>query len=274
MEDPTQSPKFLYALIGGLGLASLLILAACYNHLVTTGETWYSYEILGYFAGFLCLLTGAGGFVHYMLTNTGVPKNLRKIVVFILILLVMEAGPLILILDGRTDIWLNLYLLGFLFALSLSLLQYIDHKIPGYFASPDSLNLDPEDPTYISWWDRNTRPTGQISDWNVIYHISKPGFVNAAILFSFIVPGLGQTYNGQYLKGGIILCTSMLTAFFFGPMAFAVWLIGTIDAGLTAREIIAGKIPKPVNGVWVGAHMCTGGVALVSYLLCLSRYFM
>jgi len=51
-------------------------------------------------------------------------------------------------------------------------------------------------------------------------------------VFSLFVPGLGQFYNGDWLKGALILLTGWL---------ILPWVYGVIDAALTAQAIAQGE---------------------------------
>jgi hypothetical protein len=53
-----------------------------------------------------------------------------------------------------------------------------------------------------------------------------------ALLFGLLVPGLGQLYNGDYLKAVIIFLTGWL---------LLPWVYGLFDAVLVAQEIAEGK---------------------------------
>jgi TM2 domain-containing membrane protein YozV len=53
-----------------------------------------------------------------------------------------------------------------------------------------------------------------------------------AAVFSLFVPGLGQFYNGDWLKGVLILLTGWL---------ILPWVYGVIDAALTAQAIAQGE---------------------------------
>jgi len=60
----------------------------------------------------------------------------------------------------------------------------------------------------------------------------------SALLFSLFVPGLGQVYNGEWLKGVLIFLTGWL---------ILPWIVGIVDAMLVASAIAEGK--RPASGV-------------------------
>ena len=91
-----------------------------------------------------------------------------------------------------------------------------------------------------------------------IYAVSDKGYVQVAVLLSFIMPGLGQTYNGQYLKGGVLCIAGLALVWVVGLWALVIWLVGTIDAYLTARKVISGDLKKPTSGNAVFIHMPAG----------------
>jgi hypothetical protein len=276
MDDPTSSRKILYNFIRIAGIISLAFFAFSYYSYVKLeinaneygGGVELFFEYMGVLFATACIAVILIWIVMELFVNRTAPARFRKAALFLLILLGMEACPLYLVWDGHTDLWLELYLISFVFVLAANLLHYIDHRCPGVFGPPDAPGQEGTDPGYVSWWDRDTPITGdRVANWNIIYTVTGWGFVNGAVLFSFIVPGLGQTYNGQYLKGGIFLTATMLVAFFFGPPAIAIWLLGTAEAALTGWRIMKGKVKKPENGLWVGIHMCMGGCLLILLLM-------
>ena len=67
-----------------------------------------------------------------------------------------------------------------------------------------------------------------------------------ALIFSFVVPGLGQFYNGDFKKGLMILILTVVALFLLPETAcsssiplIAVWLWGVINA----YNVAAGKTP-------------------------------
>lgn len=60
-----------------------------------------------------------------------------------------------------------------------------------------------------------------------------------AVLMSFVIPGLGQIYNEDLTKGGVILIASILGFFFFGIGYLVLWLWSIADAYLRARHLHA-----------------------------------
>ena len=61
-----------------------------------------------------------------------------------------------------------------------------------------------------------------------------------AVLFSFVLPGLGQIYNNDLLKGLLFILASVVTLFFFGLGYVLLWMASIIDAYLRARAIHSG----------------------------------
>jgi TM2 domain-containing membrane protein YozV len=65
-----------------------------------------------------------------------------------------------------------------------------------------------------------------------------------AVVLSIIWPGLGQAYNGQYLKGISIFVLGLGAALVISTFLILIpVLIGSADAYLTSRKMNAGKIP-------------------------------
>ena len=71
-----------------------------------------------------------------------------------------------------------------------------------------------------------------------------------ATLLSAIIPGAGQIYNGEVLKGIILLIlafvSAVLMAILIGYLLyFPLWIYGMIDAVIVADKINKGKMAKP-----------------------------
>lgn len=58
-----------------------------------------------------------------------------------------------------------------------------------------------------------------------------------AVLFSLLIPGLGQIYNEDFTKGLIFILGSVVGIFFFGPGYLVLGLWAVIDAYVRARSI-------------------------------------
>lgn len=58
-----------------------------------------------------------------------------------------------------------------------------------------------------------------------------------AVLFSFVIPGLGQIYNEDLGKGALFIAGSLLAFFFFGLGYVILWLWAMIDAYVRARNL-------------------------------------
>jgi TM2 domain-containing membrane protein YozV len=113
-------------------------------------------------------------------------------------------------------------------------------------------------PGNVSWWNRETPIVSEEQMQAGIYMVCDKGYVQAAVLLSFIMPGLGQTYNGQYLKGGVLCIAGLALVWVVGLWALVIWLIGTADAYLTARKVVSGDLKKPTSGMAVFIHMPAG----------------
>ena len=71
--------------------------------------------------------------------------------------------------------------------------------------------------------------------------------VFAATILALLVPGAGQAYNGQPLKGVFLLGTSVLVL----P-----WLLSLVDARRVARRLVQGGGRYRKGGlVWVFFHL-------------------
>lgn len=67
-----------------------------------------------------------------------------------------------------------------------------------------------------------------------------PGF---SALLSSVFFGLGQAYNGQFLRGVLILVGTLFGGLSFAPAGAAIWLFGICDAYATARRMNGGTVP-------------------------------
>ncbi len=61
--------------------------------------------------------------------------------------------------------------------------------------------------------------------------------VAMAVLFSFLIPGLGQIYNEDFAKGMFFIVGSVAGFFFFGLGYLVLWLAAILDAYVRARMI-------------------------------------
>jgi TM2 domain-containing membrane protein YozV len=62
-----------------------------------------------------------------------------------------------------------------------------------------------------------------------------------AVLLSILVPGLGQIYNGQTVKGIVLLLLAVVGgSITCGIAYFPVWVIAVVDAALIADKINRG----------------------------------
>jgi len=87
-------------------------------------------------------------------------------------------------------------------------------------------------------------------------HDHSPGL---ALFLSFMVPGLGQCYNGQFGKGILILLTSWL---------FIPWIIGIVDAYAQAKKIREGGIAlKSRTGCMIAFVAGTLAMSLIILLM-------
>ena len=65
-----------------------------------------------------------------------------------------------------------------------------------------------------------------------------------AAVASFLCPGLGQTYNGSFGKGLLILIATLIgSMIFFKIPGIIIWLYGVYDAYSTAKKMNEGQLP-------------------------------
>ena len=89
--------------------------------------------------------------------------------------------------------------------------------------------------------------------------------VPVAALLSLLIPGLGQSYNGKFVRGfGFMIATAAGLVAFILP-GIVIWVYGIYDTYTTTREINEGRIPyAPVNGCIMLVHFLAG-LALVVF---------
>jgi len=63
-----------------------------------------------------------------------------------------------------------------------------------------------------------------------------------ALILSFIIPGLGQLYNRDYIKGIVLIILAILFGYLYANILFyliilyiIIWLYGMYDAYTTAK---------------------------------------
>ena len=68
---------------------------------------------------------------------------------------------------------------------------------------------------------------------------------NAALaaLYSFIIAGMGQVYNGHTLKGVAIFLGTLVGIVVFVIPGLLIWIFGVYDAYRSAKKMNAGTIP-------------------------------
>ena len=64
-----------------------------------------------------------------------------------------------------------------------------------------------------------------------------------AAVASFLCPGLGQTYNGSFGKGLLILIGTLIGSMIFTIPGIIIWLYGVYDAYSTAKKMNEGQLP-------------------------------
>jgi TM2 domain-containing membrane protein YozV len=131
---------------------------------------------------------------------------------------------------------------------------------------------DANDPNYVSFWHRETPMVSGKQLESGVYAVTDRGYVQAAVLFSFILPGLGQTYNGQYLKGTVLTVAGLLLVWVIGYWALIIWLVGAADAYVNARRVVAGTLKNPKKGMGIFLHLCLGAYFLLISVVLLTTF--
>ncbi|MFA5269096.1 MAG: hypothetical protein WC379_14100 [Methanoregula sp.] len=95
----------------------------------------------------------------------------------------------------------------------------------------------------------------------------------SASWYSLVIPGLGQNYNGHYLKAGAFLFITIVSVFTIGIFAGIIWLAGVAEAYIEAQRINIGEISfRPSNDMAFAIHMIVG-FFIVAMMIALLVYF-
>ena len=88
-----------------------------------------------------------------------------------------------------------------------------------------------------------------------------------ALLLSFVSPGLGQVYNGEFRKGLLILFGSAIGFFIFVIPGLIVYIYGLYDAYVTAKKMNTREIPyREINRVYVGFFLLFWLAIVVAFI--------
>jgi TM2 domain-containing membrane protein YozV len=69
-----------------------------------------------------------------------------------------------------------------------------------------------------------------------------------AVVLSLVIPGMGQFYNGDPIKGSMMLCVALVGSFLILPwLAMCVWSV------IDAYQVASGKAKK-WSGSWSGRN--------------------
>ena len=92
-----------------------------------------------------------------------------------------------------------------------------------------------------------------------------------AAVASFFIPGLGQTYNGSFGKGLLVLFGTIIGSMIFTIPGIIVWLYGVYDAYSTASKMNEGKIAfVPHSTMSLIGFVAIAIVILIIYVAVLS----
>jgi len=95
--------------------------------------------------------------------------------------------------------------------------------------------------------------------------------VGLAAVASFFIPGLGQTYNGSFGKGLLLLFGTIIGSMIFTIPGIIVWLYGMYDAYTTASRMNEGKIAfVPHSTMSLIGFVAIAIVILIIYVAVLS----
>jgi TM2 domain-containing membrane protein YozV len=99
-----------------------------------------------------------------------------------------------------------------------------------------------------------------------------------AALLSFIFAGSGQVYNGELVKGILILAGTIIGAFVFLIPGIIVWLFGIFDAYTTSEKMNKGEIPlKEATGesiiAYILAFVAIIIIAIILFIFVIALFF-
>lgn len=80
-----------------------------------------------------------------------------------------------------------------------------------------------------------------------------------AAIFSFFLPGLGQFYNGNTIKGMFVFLGVLFTYSLFIPALF-IWIYGVYDAYSTANKMNDGIVPYRQKSIFFPLALIFGGI--------------
>lgn len=96
-----------------------------------------------------------------------------------------------------------------------------------------------------------------------------------AAIASFIIAGLGQVYNGNFVKGVMIFFGMLIGSFIFLIPGLIVWIYGIYDAYATAKKMNEGQIPfVPHNALHIIGFVILVIVIVVIIFFLLAAMFM
>jgi tetratricopeptide (TPR) repeat protein len=88
-----------------------------------------------------------------------------------------------------------------------------------------------------------------------------------AALCSFVIPGLGQVYNGEVGKAVAVLIGTLVGALFFIVPGAAIWVFGMYDAYRTAGKMNRGEVPYRMTSTVGIIAYCIAALALMFVFL-------
>jgi len=92
-----------------------------------------------------------------------------------------------------------------------------------------------------------------------------------AAIASFLFPGLGQVYNGGFVRGLCFFFGTIIGYLFFAIPGIIIWIYGIYDAYKTANAMNKGEIPfVPHSTNHIIAFILIGIVALIIYYIVLT----
>jgi TM2 domain-containing membrane protein YozV len=115
--------------------------------------------------------------------------------------------------------------------------------------------------------DSNCAPAGSGSE---IWHNNEKN-PQIAVFCSSLIPGLGQVYNGETLKGFVFLFGTLLGLFFILIPGLVVWIYSMYDAHITAGKMNEGTLEfRPVQPVYMVLFVVAAVFLVIAVLVAIT----
>ena len=92
-----------------------------------------------------------------------------------------------------------------------------------------------------------------------------------AVFCSSLIPGLGQVYNGETLKGFVFLVSTLLGLFLILIPGLVVWIYSMYDAHITAGKMNEGTLEfRPVQPAYIVLFVVVAVFLIIAVLVAIT----